>query len=84
MRASVNGVDMLDLLCRRSGDFRHDSRVTVPSQVFSESVNHSGLQAGDTAAVMGSAEALRRGAVYADVSEGGRISLSLQIFLSSE
>lgn len=60
------------------------SHVAVPSQVFSESVNHSGLQANDTAAVAESAEALRRGAMYADVSEGGRIYLSFSLVLSSD
>eukprot|EP00903_Cladosiphon_okamuranus_P008955 g8569.t1 len=38
--------------------------------VFSESANHSGLRADQTAAVVDSAEALRKGAVYAEVAEG--------------
>lgn len=41
------------------------------SQVFSESSNHCGLRHEDAAGVAGSAEGMRRGAVYADVAEGG-------------
>lgn len=50
-------------------------------EVFSESANHSGLQAGQTAAVMESAEALQKGAVYADVAEGGKHSRTLHGYL---
>lgn len=42
--------------------------------MFSESANHSRLRADETAAVVGSAEALQKGAVYADVAEGGKHS----------
>ncbi|CAM9521015.1 unnamed protein product, partial [Laminaria digitata] len=38
--------------------------------VFSESSNHCGLRHEDAAGVAGSAEGMRRGAVYADVAEG--------------
>ena len=41
-------------------------------QVFSESANHSGLRADQTAAVVESEEALRKGAMYAEVAEGGK------------
>lgn len=43
-------------------------------QVFSESANHSGLQADETAAVVETAEALQKGAMYADLAEGGENS----------
>lgn len=42
------------------------------SQIFSESANHSGLQRESTAALVDSAEATKKGAVYADVAEGGQ------------
>eukprot|EP00904_Undaria_pinnatifida_P001665 jgi/Undpi1/1149/HiC_scaffold_10.g04611.m1 len=38
--------------------------------VFSESANHCGLRHEDAAGVAGSAEGMRKGAVYADVAEG--------------
>lgn len=45
-------------------------------QVYSESVNHSRLQPADTAAVVIGDEAMEKGAVYADVAEGGMMRVT--------
>lgn len=54
--------------------FTHKSCVPCLSslQVFSESANHSRLQPAETATVVDGDEAARKGAVYADVAEGGK------------
>lgn len=53
------------------------SNSLLTSQVFSESANHSGLDPSSTAEVVGSEEAMKMGAVYADIGEGGELSSAL-------
>lgn len=52
--------------------FLSASSTTLIFKVFSESANHSRLQPADTAAVVVGDEATAKGAVYADVAEGGK------------